>query len=846
MILHLFKKDLRRTRVLLFIWLLLVVLQCALIGTSARPGDQVMQGVFYFISMLVPVFQTLMLVVIIPLLVQEEPLVGTTAFWYTRPLKRSSIMGAKALFAVLLILLPLLAEVAMLITHRVTLHDITLAIPEIILNRLQAVVLLAVLAVLTPTFSRFMIAGVILMVTSLLLSAIFTLLPLWLHPESVMALANNLSLIKSRGVAQGVLIILGGGTIIAHQYLTRKSGRSLILAGCAAAGFVSIQNFWSWNFLATPASPDFSQNADLSKITISLKHTNVQEISPIRGIGEPQKSIICTLETNGLPAGCVAIAKKVHPSLKLPDGNPVPTHDPNQNYYSSSKFIDAIEFALSTPVVNPGYLSTGYTPLLGMDPDIYRRNVSQPLVLTADVNFIAAHYTVVAELSLTQGAHFEQGSENMIITDVLRQGDGVEIVVQARHMQLLFDRENSDTNNTAVYSMNGKEDVYLLVNKKRNQAVLTKQNSGMNFSFDSLTNNSRLLQRSLRLPFGREQNNLAPELNEAWLADAKLVRLHLTPIGEFSKQLIVEKFKLDGSNAPLRKPLAAVPIDKTSLPQPSLPKNPTKAQVKEYVEGILINSQRNGTYRTNEPQDDMLVKVGANNVDVLFDIIVNSSGPTAFHLETAILKLARAEDKELVLQLLPTHNRFIALVTKYSWKTEAHNILIDGLKDKQANYLAREWIQAVASFEEPATYPALKAYLLRCSNKQETFNAIRKLPDIDLKETVDAAWENVRTSSRNSEVVDACGMAAAFGHLDALDALVRVIKTDEEEPRRKHAANILKKYTPATGDEKTVIAWYEAHRDQLIHRPKHERFILRQESSSPETPQAESPDESKH
>ena len=69
MILHLFKKDLRHCRILLGVWLLLVALQCVLLGSSARPGDLVLQGLYFTISLVVPLFQALILIVIIPLLV---------------------------------------------------------------------------------------------------------------------------------------------------------------------------------------------------------------------------------------------------------------------------------------------------------------------------------------------------------------------------------------------------------------------------------------------------------------------------------------------------------------------------------------------------------------------------------------------------------------------------------------------------------------------------------------------------------------------------------------------------------------------------------------------------------
>jgi hypothetical protein len=850
MTLHLFKKDLRHERVLLLVWLFLVALQCSLIGSSARPGDRVLQGLFETVSVVVPLFQLLLLMVIVPLLVQEEPLVGTTAFWFTRPLLRSSVMRAKALFAAMLILLPLLAELAMLAAHGVTLRDIGLAIPEIILSRLSFIIVLAMLAVMTPSIGRFAIAGIILLVASTLLNMAIYVLPLLLHPEAAMAAARNFTLLKSRGLAEDVLIVFGGGAIIVHQYLTRKTARSLAIAGGVAVGVAAIMVFWSWDFLAPLPLPDFGQKADLAAIKISLKGTNSQEISPLRGVGEPQKNLNGTIEIIGLPDGVVATPTMVHPQLTLPDGNRVPTQDPTSYlaFMMRPVRIEAVEYALGgVPIVNPGFRQDLMTSLLRMDANVFRQYVGQPLKLTADIGLIASRYIVVGEMPLLRGARYDHGSEHAVITDVLRQGNGVEVVMQDRRMHLLFDRSAAATPSTAFSIQNQHNEVDLLVNRRRNEAVLAKRNIGVDFGlmFSFSGGANRLVQQTLRFSFGSEQFNLTPDLNEAWLADARFVRLQLIPVGEFSKQLIVEKFKLDGRNAPGAPPvpLPQVAADNSSFAHITLPKDPTRAQVKDYVHAVLIASQRRSGFQRDDPQIGMLLKVGANNIDVLFEEDNLFDGESAdrrvtMYLEMAIQQLARPEDKELVLRALPEHHGLVTLVTKYFWQADAHDTLVGVLKDERQNYLPRAWIQAVASFVEPATYPDLKAYLVRCTNKQETFNAIRKLPGIDLKETVDAAWKKARYAPTTYQVLDGCAMAASFGYLDALDALVKILKQDDNDMDRRRAATSLKRYTPATGDYDALVAWFEAHREELVFDSKQVRFLPRP-SPEPATPAAQ-------
>jgi len=96
--------------------------------------------------------------------------------------------------------------------------------------------------------------------------------------------------------------------------------------------------------------------------------------------------------------------------------------------------------------------------------------------------------------------------------------------------------------------VSGHRHVYVLRNKKRNEAVV-KDATTRTFLFGQLFGQSRLVNQAVRLSFAPEPNSkgLAPELTPEWLAAAELIRLDLTPVFEFSKPLVVEGFKMNGS-----------------------------------------------------------------------------------------------------------------------------------------------------------------------------------------------------------------------------------------------------------------------------------------------------------
>jgi len=150
--------------------------------------------------------------------------------------------------------------------------------------------------------------------------------------------------------------------------------------------------------------------------------------------------------------------------------------------------------------------------------------------------------------------------------------------------------------------------------------------------------------------------------------------------------------------------------------------------------------------------------------------------------------------------------------------------LISGL-EQEKQYLPDDWIKAVASLQDPSTYPALKAYLVNGNNKERTYSEIKQLPGLDLSDSVDAAWKKTRYGSSH-EVLNMGEMAAEYGHADALDAAAGVLKKEKNQYELKRARQVITKFTPATGDDATLIAWVQSNRDKLVFDPQSKKFVL--------------------
>ncbi len=824
MISHLLKTDIKRSRFLLGAWVLLIAAQCPLAGWNVNPGDMAMKGVYVTISLLIPLFQVLMLVVIVPHVVQEEPLVGTTAFWYTRPISRPILLKEKALFGALLVGLPLVVEVCVLAANGVAARDLGLAVPEILLEQFVAVASIATLAALTPSFGKFAIAGVVILFAAILVSTTVSLVGLYHGPAAILSKMNDFALMKSRTIANSLVLSVGAGAILVSQYLTRRTGRSVALAVIVVALSVATANFWPWAFLRREPEAAAEVKFDPAALSLSLVSSNSYDLGSFRGTASKERVVRAVIATSGLPEGYLALPKAVRPQLAQMDGAKLEARVPADMMAPAfMPGISPLEVALGgVPIVNSASADGPAVPIVSVSDDVFRERSTQPLRLTADLDMVVSKYVVAAEIPVVRGARFDQGSEHLVLTEVLHNGTGVDIMAEHRSVSLLFDG-TSRPPNPMSFTLNAGDTVYLLCNEKRHQAVIQKQEAQVGLWGPSASYGP-LVHQSLEFSFGPSGAFLTPDLNDAWLADAKLVRLQLVRVGTFTKRLVYDRFKLEGPNRTPAKASAKADSSADAIAKVALPANPTKDQVREYVDTLLALSQRDA-----HPGllTDMLKKVGHENIDVLLDVQDTfRNGRLEGALDSAVAQIAQPEDKRIILGALEKHNLLVDVVMRNDWAADARETLLSGLRDTQQRALPADWIRAVASLKDPATYPDLEAYLVRCRRKQETFNSIRKLPGIELADTVDLAWKQARLESPG-EVLAAAGMAAGYGHADSLDELAKILKDDESSSAEQtRAANIIRHYTGATGNDDAVAAWLEQNRDRLVFDPAQKRYVV--------------------
>jgi len=543
---HIFKKDIRHLRLLLAAWLAVLVVQSFLaVFTYTSPAtDRVISGLLDSASLLLPLLQFVLLLAIVPLVIQAEPLVGTTAFWFTRPVSRSALLAAKSLFILMiLILLPTVIDLLSLAAQGVIPRHLAAAIPGILLEKTSAVLPLWVIAALTVSFARFAIVGGLSFVGFILIAA--GMLAAKLLSEDI---ENNMVAIgKTTGVLSALIPILLTGFVISHQYLTRKTRRSVvILLSALFVLFVIDQVSPGARPFHIPPVDRRIVNPDRVRVSLDPKSVAASDAFGFRAGPPLRKDISAKIELQGMPAGCIAQPTVTHASVAYPDGK-VAAFDGSVQQRWGQWEIDALRPALGGAEVygpeQPGESREPLYRLLRVDESLYRSRAQAAGTFSADIVFSVSRYVVVARLPVQAGAKFKKQSDYFLITDVLRDPDGVRLVVREGRLELQF------------LTLNPEEGlkpgrILVLLNTGRNQAVLPTDDQRVVslpfFPGFSVGKESERFQVSSTVLVFRSQKRGQRQIaiDDQWLTGAQLLRLETRDLGGFTKLLRVADFRM--------------------------------------------------------------------------------------------------------------------------------------------------------------------------------------------------------------------------------------------------------------------------------------------------------------
>jgi hypothetical protein len=557
---YLFKKDLIRLKWILICWLLLLGVQCFLGISGARlAADNFgLQIIIPELQMLIGFMQGIMLIIIIPLLIQDEPLVGTTGFWFTRPIGRKDLFITKTWFVLgVLILLLVAAAVIVFAANHFMLRHILLAIPQIVMEKLAFMMPFILLASITPKFSRYAMAGIIIFAAYIVMMIAGTFMNILC--KFSFSLFTNLEAWKdytlglSVDVVKDIFIIAAGTFLAFYQYARRKAKRTVALAVAAFIIMLLINRFWSIDFLKPTESKPIEQiAASQIKLSIDTNQISIADAPRYSKNEEREKIVTAAVTISGLRPDEFAIITSLESRIKIPDrsdiiSSAVSTRS-NENI-ANAKFMGPIRAALpNAKLVNPFATQVEYQEIFRHNDQTLNFLKSHAGTYSVEARFDIYKYQLATEAPLRQGARKIFDSEQIVIFDVLDHEGGISVLVGEKKANLLFDRTTEKSNPlNQQMSLVFPRNVYLVINEKTEQAFVEEPSDSPLMNFEDVFNaNAQLASKSRRLDFEFAGTRLTKpvEVDKQWLAGDQLVRLDAVKVGTVTKTFEIPGFQL--------------------------------------------------------------------------------------------------------------------------------------------------------------------------------------------------------------------------------------------------------------------------------------------------------------
>ena len=279
---HMVRKDLRRLGWPLGAWLALILAQTLLVVSdpgTMRVNVTAYEGFSYFTTTWGVIIGAVGFI-LAAWLVMEDSLVGTQAFWRTRPIHGARLLAAKSLGAVVMFgVFPVAVLTPVWLACGFSIGEWAWSASDLVVQ--NAIISLAAfaLACVTATSGQFLVRWV---GAAVLLSTYFS------YVQGAFSQANGetgMGVMESRFWLLVALLFLSPLAMLLHQFLTRRTGRSAAILGVGLLLMLPVK--WMWNWDISPlvlkfASRNQAQAATVDpEVKFEVKNTWAGEITGV-------------------------------------------------------------------------------------------------------------------------------------------------------------------------------------------------------------------------------------------------------------------------------------------------------------------------------------------------------------------------------------------------------------------------------------------------------------------------------------------------------------------------------------------------------------------------------------
>jgi hypothetical protein len=537
---HLLFADLRRHRWLLGLWLAVLAASTVVDGMQPVFAAQRSAATFDLLAGLLTIIRLLLRILLIVLVVQTHSLVGTDAFWLTRPIPRLTLLVAKTIvLAVFLVVIPAAAEAILMTAYGILPGEIVRVAAESTLYAAFWVALLSTAAALTPTFARFvLLCGGVLATLALYIAIQITIGSI--APSSPPPLTVPPAEDYTIGVVLIAGLIVACAITLFAQYRSRRLWVSGLIAVVAVFVAVFIVPAWPWAFLqAHVERPAWTEGAGALPIVAQTAAAHPNEPGMTTSGNVAQRMVLAPVDVSGLEPGWSATLALLQATLQLEGG----------------RTLTSTSFSIPTPFMTQAAIRgvIGASDILSEMPDI-RQGVAMLVVPESEFKQLApdeghyrgrfflqlTHYVLEATLPVRPGAEARNGSYRLVVDAASTSTWRAVLRVRESDATSSFDRRPR------------VERKYYLRNQRSGEAIegqiadfdmgiLPRMIRGLSVS-ESSTGGFRAVGVGVWFPRGPVGRNV--RIDDSWLRDADLVVVRSTREGGVERSLDIDDFPL--------------------------------------------------------------------------------------------------------------------------------------------------------------------------------------------------------------------------------------------------------------------------------------------------------------
>ena len=545
---HLVLTDVRRHRFLLLAWLLVVVLSAALDGLlPALDLDPATRPSLSPLMSLWSLTETLLFVLVVAMVIQTHPAVGSNAFWMTRSIPPDTLLASKAVvLGATAIALPAAAQAVVMVFYRVPGSDLAAVTVQGVLFACWWLALLAIFAALTPTLSRFALAlGGALLAVAISLS-IVAAMAIATASDDFRPQRSQVIDDPTPDLAVLVLMTLGGAVALLVQYRHRSRARSVALAAAAVAVAIVAGSYWPWPLLAPRLTVPAWAAGERPALVVLPGSIGALRIRTEGPRGRPWRSIRGRVYLEGLPPDTSAFVSLVEGTLRIDGRAALVSGMAGQFAVSADEGEEPPEMRAARSVLGVERLihggpRRGESPVIMAIPDdAFQQLAPAAGVYRGRFEVVPTAHAVEAVLPLRVGATHQNGPYRVVVESIEPGSRAVSIEVRQSNADTPLDR-----------SLSVQRSFYLR-NRERSEAVAGSFDMHRDVSFGLLPmgigrpNVSGFAAERLvvELPPRYVPDDDEFALDEAWLAGAELVIVAATQQRAFERTLEVAEFPL--------------------------------------------------------------------------------------------------------------------------------------------------------------------------------------------------------------------------------------------------------------------------------------------------------------